>query len=162
MISAVRIATSRIARVNAPRAFTAIGSTRSMGDSFSSKVSQRDCVSRLRNANDRPSRAHLRPPVHAAFTDYSHSHDLTVARFINAKERIEEARYIRAREQQIAAAKAAAAAAESHVKELESVDAATMAAKSALMNDIADMLATTGDVVSEAGLANLARWKIKA
>lgn len=32
-------------------------------------------------------------------------------------------------------------------------------AKTASMNEVADLLAQTGDVISEAGLANLADWK---
>jgi len=78
-----------------------------------------------------------------------------------AKEKVEEDRYIRAREQEIAEAKAKAAAAEANYKELEGMDKEKMAAKSAAMNEIADLLAQTGDVISEAGLANLARWKIQ-
>ena len=34
-----------------------------------------------------------------------------------------------------------------------------IAAKNAAMHEVADLLAQTGDVVSEAGLANLANWK---
>mmetsp|Transcript_23772 Transcript_23772/g.47388 ORF Transcript_23772/g.47388 Transcript_23772/m.47388 type:complete len:119 (-) Transcript_23772:286-642(-) len=115
MLSAARLATTRIARANAPRAVNALGATRSMviGDTF------------------------------------------------GAKEKVEEDRYIRAREQEIAVAKAKAAAAEANYKELEGMDKEKMAAKSAAMNEIADLLAQTGDVISEAGLANLARWKIQ-
>jgi hypothetical protein len=42
---------------------------------------------------------------------------------------------------------------------LAAADKAAIAAKNATMHEIADMLAKTGDVVSEAGLANLAAWK---
>ena len=47
MISAVRLASSRVARANIPRAVTALGSTRSMsiGDAFTSKVSCLDSTS---------------------------------------------------------------------------------------------------------------------
>jgi hypothetical protein len=51
------------------------------------------------------------------------------------------------------------AEAEAHAAELAAADKAKMAAKSATMQEIANLLATTGDVVSEAGLANLAALK---
>ena len=35
-----------------------------------------------------------------------------------------------------------------------------MAAKNAAMNEVADLLAGSGDIVSEAGLANLVKWKL--
>jgi hypothetical protein len=41
---------------------------------------------------------------------------------------------------------------------LAAADKARFAAKSAAMENIANMLARTGDVVSEAGLANLAKF----
>ena len=72
------------------------------------------------------------------------------------QEKVEEERYIRAREQQIAESKQRVAEAEAHAAELAAADKAKLAAKSATMEEIANMLATTGDVVSEAGLANLA------
>eukprot|EP00584_Thalassiosira_punctigera_P001194 CAMPEP_0172544366 /NCGR_PEP_ID=MMETSP1067-20121228/14542_1 /TAXON_ID=265564 ORGANISM="Thalassiosira punctigera, Strain Tpunct2005C2" /NCGR_SAMPLE_ID=MMETSP1067 /ASSEMBLY_ACC=CAM_ASM_000444 /LENGTH=118 /DNA_ID=CAMNT_0013330915 /DNA_START=55 /DNA_END=411 /DNA_ORIENTATION=- len=115
MISAARLVSSRIARSNlAPRAVTAVGSTRQMnalGDKLASK------------------------------------------------EKVEEDRYIRAREAELAEAKAKAAGAEAKAKELEAKSAELVAKNNAAMNDVANMLATTGDVVSEAGLANLVDWK---
>jgi hypothetical protein len=75
------------------------------------------------------------------------------------QEKVEEDRYIRAREQQIAESRHRAAEAEAHAAELAAADQAKIAAKNAAMHEIADLLATTGDVVSEAGLANLAAWK---
>lgn len=75
------------------------------------------------------------------------------------QEKVEEDRYIRAREQQIAESRHRAAEAEAHAAELAAADQAKIAAKNAAMHEIADMLAKTGDVVSEAGLANLAAWK---
>ena len=72
---------------------------------------------------------------------------------------MEEDRYIRAREQELAKAKAQAAAATAKASELEKKSAELLATKTAAMAELADMLATTGDVVSEAGLANLADWK---
>lgn len=75
------------------------------------------------------------------------------------QEKIEEERYIRAREQELAKAKAQAAAAAAKASELEKKSAELLATKTAAMTELADMLATTGDVVSEAGLANLADWK---
>ena len=44
---------------------------------------------------------------------------------------------------------------------LAASDKAKLAAKSDAMHEIADMLAKTGDVVSEAGLANLAAFTHK-
>jgi len=75
------------------------------------------------------------------------------------QEKVEEDRYIRAREAELAEAKAKAAAADAASKALEAADAAAVASKNASMHEVADLLATTGDVVSEAGLANLADWK---
>ena len=75
------------------------------------------------------------------------------------KEKVEEDRYIRAREQQIIESKQRMATAEAHRAELDAADKAKLAAKSATMEEIANLLATTGDVVSEAGLANLAAMK---
>ena len=76
------------------------------------------------------------------------------------QEAVEEARYIRAREAQIADAKKKAADAEAHVQELLSEERNKMAAKNAAMNEVADLLAGSGDIVSEAGLANLVKWKL--
>ena len=75
------------------------------------------------------------------------------------QEKVEEDRYIRAREQQIIESRRRVAEAEAHAAELASADKAAIAAKNATMHEIADLLATTGDVVSEAGLANLAALK---
>lgn len=75
------------------------------------------------------------------------------------QEKVEEDRYIRAREAQLAAAKAAAAAADSKAAELAVKSQELIEAKTASMNEVADLLAQTGDVISEAGLANLADWK---
>lgn len=75
------------------------------------------------------------------------------------QEKVEEDRYIRAREAELREAKAKAAAAEGKSKELETKSAELVAAKTAAMNEVAALLAATGDVVSEAGLANLADWK---
>mmetsp|Transcript_21950 Transcript_21950/g.35714 ORF Transcript_21950/g.35714 Transcript_21950/m.35714 type:complete len:118 (+) Transcript_21950:160-513(+) len=114
MISAARFVSNSIARSNiAPRAVTALGSTRSMAiqDKFASK------------------------------------------------EKVEEDRYIRAREAELREAKAKAAAADAKAKELEAKSAELVAQHNAAMNEVADLLATTGDVVSEAGLANLTDWK---
>ena len=72
---------------------------------------------------------------------------------------MEEERYIRARETELAEAKAKAAAADAKSKELEAKSTELLAVKTAAMSEVADMLATTRDVVSEAGLANLADWK---
>ena len=73
------------------------------------------------------------------------------------QEKVEEERYIRAREAQLSKAKAAAAEAEAASKALE--DTAAIAAKNAAMNEVADLLAKSGDVISEEGLANLVDWK---
>lgn len=73
------------------------------------------------------------------------------------KEKVEEDRYIRAREAQIADSRIAEARARNAAADL-ALDKARLAAKSAAMEDIANMLATTGDVVSESGLANLAKF----
>lgn len=75
------------------------------------------------------------------------------------QEKVEEDRYIRAREAQIAAAKAAATAADTKAAELAAKSQELIDAKTASMNEVANLLAETGDVVSEAGLANLADWK---
>ena len=72
---------------------------------------------------------------------------------------MEEDRYIRAREAQLAAAKAASAAADAKAAELAKKSQELIAAKTATMYEVADLLAQSGDVVSEAGLANLADWK---
>ncbi|KAL3795049.1 hypothetical protein HJC23_006370 [Cyclotella cryptica] len=103
MISAIRIASTHAARVNAPKA---IGATRSLaiGDAF------------------------------------------------GKKEKVEEDRYIRAREKQIAESRHRAAEAEAHAAELAAADKAKIAAKNAAMHEIADLLAKTGDVVSEGDL----------
>jgi len=78
---------------------------------------------------------------------------------LGKKEKVEEDRYIRAREAQIAAAKAAAAVADTKAAELAAKSKQLIDAKTASMNEVADLLAQTGDVISEAGLANLADWK---
>lgn len=75
------------------------------------------------------------------------------------QEKVEEDRYIRAREAEILEAKAMSTAAEANAKALEAASAAKIAEKNAAMNELADLLATTGDVVSEAGLANIVDWK---
>jgi len=76
-----------------------------------------------------------------------------------SQEKVEEDRYIRAREAELREAKAKAAAADAKAKELEAKSAELVAQHNAAMNEVADLLATTGDVVSEAGLANLTDWK---
>lgn len=78
---------------------------------------------------------------------------------MSTQEKVEEDRYIRARETQIAAAKAAVAAADTKAAELAAKSKQLIEAKTASMNEVADLLAQTGDVISEAGLANLADWK---
>lgn len=78
---------------------------------------------------------------------------------MSIQEKVEEDRYIRAREAQIAAAKAASAAADTKAAELAAKSKQLIEAKTAAMNEVADLLAQTGDVISEAGLANLADWK---
>lgn len=75
------------------------------------------------------------------------------------KEKVEEDRYIRAREAEFLEAQAKKAAADVKATELEAKSAELLAAKTASMNEVANLLAETGDVVSEAGLANLADWK---
>uniref|UniRef100_A0A7S4DG48 Uncharacterized protein n=2 Tax=Eukaryota TaxID=2759 RepID=A0A7S4DG48_HETAK len=84
---------------------------------------------------------------------------LSIGDVLNKKEKVEEDRYIRAREAQVAAAKAAAAAADTKAAELAAKSEQLIEAKTASMNEVADLLAQSGDVVSEAGLANLADWK---
>eukprot|EP00970_Alexandrium_tamarense_P018440 scaffold13338_cov284-Alexandrium_tamarense.AAC.8 len=144
MISAARLASTRIARATVtPRAVTAVGSTRSfaIGDSLSSKVSDSSlCI----------------PTPTSAGRIHWISFDV---RLQNCLEKVEEDRYIRAREQQIIESRRRVAEAEAHAAELASADKAAIAAKNATMHEIADLLATTGDVVSEAGLANLAALK---
>ncbi|KAL3768876.1 hypothetical protein ACHAW5_003348 [Stephanodiscus triporus] len=78
---------------------------------------------------------------------------------LEKKEKVEEDRYIRAREAELREAKAKAAAAEGKAKELEAKSAELVAKKTAAMNEVAALLAKTGDVVSETGLANLVDWK---
>ncbi|KAL3765361.1 hypothetical protein ACHAWU_002279 [Discostella pseudostelligera] len=85
---------------------------------------------------------------------------MAVGNTFGAKEKVEEDRYIRAREQELARARAQATAAEMKQRELEQKSAELVAQKGAFMKEAADLLATTGDVVSEAGLANLADWKV--
>ena len=75
------------------------------------------------------------------------------------QEKVEEDRYIRAREAELAEAQAKKAAADAKAAELEKKSAELVAAKTASMHEVADLLASTGDLVSEAGLANLADWK---
>ena len=75
------------------------------------------------------------------------------------QEKVEEDRYIRAREGELADARAKAAAATQKAEELAAKSAELIATKTAAMTTVANMLAVTGDVVSEAGLANLADWK---
>lgn len=84
---------------------------------------------------------------------------MSIADQLGKKEKVEEDRYIRAREAQLAAARAAAAAADSKAAELAAKSQELIEAKTASMNEVADLLAQSGDVVSEAGLANLADWK---
>ena len=45
-------------------------------------------------------------------------------------------------------------------RELEQKSAELVAQKGAFMKEAAELLASTGDVVSEAGLANLVDWKV--
>ena len=59
----------------------------------------------------------------------------------------------------MAEAKAKAAAAVAKSAELEAKSKELVATKTAAMHEVANILAQTGDVVSEAGLANLADWK---
>jgi transcription elongation GreA/GreB family factor len=75
------------------------------------------------------------------------------------QEKVEEDRYIRAREQEIAESRISESRARLAAAEL--ADKEKLAAKSATMEEIANMLARTGDVVSEAGLANLAAFTHK-
>jgi hypothetical protein len=82
-----------------------------------------------------------------------------ITTIMSTQEKVEEDRYIRAREAQIAAAKAAVAAADTKAAELAAKSKQLIEAKTASMNEVADLLAQTGDVISEAGLANLADWK---
>lgn len=50
-------------------------------------------------------------------------------------------------------------AAETKAAELAAKSQQLIETKTAWMNEVADLLAQSGDVVSEAGLANLADWK---
>jgi len=84
---------------------------------------------------------------------------MSIADQFGKKEKVEEDRYIRAREAQIAAAKAASEVADAKAAELAAKSQQLIDAKTASMNEVADLLAQTGDVISEAGLANLADWK---
>mmetsp|Transcript_24338 Transcript_24338/g.57852 ORF Transcript_24338/g.57852 Transcript_24338/m.57852 type:complete len:110 (+) Transcript_24338:81-410(+) len=92
-----------------------------------------------------------------AFATAGASRSMVVGGSFGQKEKAEEERYIRAREAQLSKAKAAAAEAEAAAKALE--DTAAVAAKNAAMNEVADLLAKSGDVISEEGLANLVDWK---
>eukprot|EP00578_Thalassiosira_sp_NH16_P015280 CAMPEP_0181119498 /NCGR_PEP_ID=MMETSP1071-20121207/23636_1 /TAXON_ID=35127 /ORGANISM="Thalassiosira sp., Strain NH16" /LENGTH=116 /DNA_ID=CAMNT_0023204053 /DNA_START=97 /DNA_END=447 /DNA_ORIENTATION=+ len=97
--------------------------------------------------------------VPMAVTALGATRSLSISDTYGKKEKVEEDRYIRARESELRDAKAKAAMADTKAKELEAESAEQVAAKTAAMNEVADMLAATGDVVSEAGLANLADWK---
>ncbi|KAL3772517.1 hypothetical protein ACHAWO_002519 [Cyclotella atomus] len=83
---------------------------------------------------------------------------LAIGDSLASKEKVEEDRYIRAREAQIADSRIAESKARKAAADLAAADKARFAAKSAAMENIANMLARTGDVVSEAGLANLAKF----
>ena len=87
------------------------------------------------------------------------SHIVYSSLAIMFQEKVEEDRYIRAREGELADARAKAAAATQKAEELAAKSAELIATKTAAMTTVANMLAVTGDVVSEAGLANLADWK---
>ena len=82
----------------------------------------------------------------------------TITSSYSWQEKVEEDRYIRAREAQIADSRIAESKARKAAADLAAADKARFAAKSAAMENIANMLARTGDVVSEAGLANLAKF----
>ena len=159
MFATARIASSHVARANVvPRAVAAIGSTRSMavGGNFASKVSRSLLRARIRvrlrisriNFGNATSKNTISPPF--LLSQYTTK---------LPQEKVEEERYIRARERELAEARAKAASADAKAKELEKKSAELVAKKTAAMNEVADMLAQTGDVVSEAGLANLADWK---
>ena len=110
-------------------------------------------ISAVRIASTRAARMTVVPRAVGATRSFA------IGDALASKEKVEEDRYIRAREAQIAESRARVAEAEAHAAELAAADKAKMAAKSATMQEIADLLATTGDVVSEAGLANLAALK---
>ena len=151
MLTTARTASHRVATLNiAPRAAAAVGSTRfmSIGDVLEKKV----------RGNVDEYIVGLNP-----IFDIRQTNQLVIAiRYFFSpilQEKVEEDRYIRAREAQIAAAKAAAVAAETKAVELASKSQQLIEAKTAWMNEVADLLAQSGDVVSEAALANLADWK---
>ena len=72
---------------------------------------------------------------------------------------MEEDRYIRARENELASAITKAAAATAKSTELAAKSAELVAQKNADMHAVAYLLALAGDTVSAAGLTNLADWK---
>ncbi|KAL7548295.1 hypothetical protein ACHAWF_011577 [Thalassiosira exigua] len=113
-------------------------------------------ISAARIVGTRMARANVAPRV---VTAIGSTRSMAISDKLASKKKVEEDRYIRAREQELAAAKAAAAAAEAKSAELEAATAELAAAKTKTMHDVADLLAQTGDVVSESGLANLADWK---
>ena len=110
-------------------------------------------ISAVRIASTRAVRMNVLPRAMGATRSFG------IADSLGKKEKVEEDRYIRARERQIAESTQRALEAKAHEAELAAADKAAIAAKSATMHEIADMLAKTGDVVSEAGLANIAAWK---
>lgn len=97
--------------------------------------------------------------VPRAVTALGSTRSMTISDTYRNKERVEEDRYVRARESELAAANAKAMAADAKAKELAAKSAELVAQKTADMNEVAGLLVKTGDVVSEAGLANLADWK---
>ncbi|KAL9186908.1 hypothetical protein ACHAXT_010628 [Thalassiosira profunda] len=108
-----------------------------------------------RIASSRVARANVVPRAVAAMSARS----MATSDKFASKEKVEEDRYIRAREAELAEAQAKKAAADAKAAELEKKSAELVAAKTASMHEVADLLASTGDLVSEAGLANLADWK---
>ena len=98
-----------------------------------------------------------------SFAIYLRYHEMSITQLTSLllvpQEKVEEDRYIRAREAELAEAQAKKAAADAKAAELEKKSAELVAAKTASMHEVADLLDSTGDLVSEAGLANLADWK---
>lgn len=179
--STARIVSSRVVRANVvPRVVTAVGSTRTfaISDTYNAKVSQINppnischvgshsvhfetihmiIMSMYTNHGYAIETANSDTKFYATISHFfSHVYSSLAIMF---QEKVEEDRYIRAREGELADAKAKAAAATQKAEELAAKSAELIATKTAAMTTVANMLAVTGDVVSEAGLANLADWK---
>ncbi|KAL7538916.1 hypothetical protein ACHAXR_011175 [Thalassiosira sp. AJA248-18] len=113
-------------------------------------------ITTARLVSSRVARANVVP---RAVTALGSTRSMTIGDKLASKKKVEEDRYIRAREAELSEAKAKAAAANLKSQELEAKSAELVATKTNSMHEVADLLAATGDVVSEAGLANLADWK---